>query len=93
MMTTYSVIETVVVAAAVATCAYMAFGRFAPRVRMRLQSNVGSRLDMPGRSGWMRALGRRMTAGSPASGCGDGCGSCGSCGPSDPKTIRVHKRK
>lgn len=88
----YSVLETGIVALVVLACAYAAFGKFAPKTRMRLQSGLGLWLAAPGRAGWMQSVGRRLAADTPAGGCGDGCGACSNCGPADPKTIKVHKR-
>ncbi|MDX3907236.1 MAG: hypothetical protein QHC78_16220 [Pigmentiphaga sp.] len=92
-MTAYSLLEVTVVALIVAACAIKAFGRFAPRTRMRLQSALGARMDRPGRAAWIRGLGKRLAAAAPDGGCGSGCGTCGTCGPEETKPVHLHARK
>ncbi|RZS78828.1 DUF6587 family protein [Pigmentiphaga kullae] len=92
-MSAYSLFEFTLVALIVAACAIRAFGRFAPKTRMRMQSWLARRMDRPGQAAWLRTLGRKLGAAAPDAGCGSGCGTCGTCGPGETKTVQVHARK
>lgn len=92
-MSAYSLFEAALVTLIVAACAIKAFGRLAPKTRMRLQARLALRLDRPDRAAWLRALGRKLGAAAPDAGCGSGCGTCGSCGPAEAKTVEFHARK
>ncbi|OVZ57950.1 hypothetical protein CDO44_16370 [Pigmentiphaga sp. NML080357] len=92
-MSAYSLFEVALVAVIVAACAIKAFGRFAPKTRMRLQSWLARRLDRPGQAAWLRAFGRKLGSATPDAGCGSGCDTCGTCGPGETKPVQLHVRK
>ncbi|MBX6319337.1 DUF6587 family protein [Pigmentiphaga sp.] len=90
-MNAYSVLEIALVSLIVAACAIKAFGRFAPRMRMRLQARLANALDRPGRAPWLRKAGQRLGAAAPDTGCGSGCGTCDGCGPADAKPVHLRR--
>ena len=90
-MSAYSLFEMTLVALIVAACVIKAFGRFAPKTRMRMQSWLARRMDRPGQAAWVRKLGRSLGAATPDAGCGSGCGTCDGCGPADAKPVHLRR--
>lgn len=88
-MTTFAVVQAIVITALVLFSAVQAFRKLAPRTAKRLQSRVSAALDQPSRSRVARRLGRVLQpteaqAGGCGSGDGCGCGSCSGCAPAKP---------
>ncbi|TJY63050.1 hypothetical protein E4T66_04890 [Sinimarinibacterium sp. CAU 1509] len=65
-MSAYDLLQLVIIGAIVALSAWTAFGKLAPKLRLRL----------------LAALGYRPATPTAASGCDSGCSSCNSCGVS-----------
>ena len=79
-MTTFEVIQGIIIGLIVVVSAYVAFRKLLPRTSTRVMARISASLNHEGRSAALRALGRRMQPATATGSCGDGCGSCGSCG-------------
>jgi hypothetical protein len=92
-------VQSLVVAAIVAACAWRVFARYAPRSAWRLQAALSFAFERPGRPAWSRRIGAWLRPAVPtATACGSGassaCSACGSCAPApadapSPKSIPV----
>ena len=80
-MSTFDIVQGVVIAVVVLAAAYVAFRKLLPKTSVRAMARVSAALNRDGRPGMLRALGRRIQPAVATGSCGDGCGSCGSCGP------------
>jgi hypothetical protein len=80
-MSTFDVVQAVVIALVVLLAAYVAFRKLLPKTSTRVMARVSASLNHEGRPAAVRSLGRRMQPSAATGSCGDGCGSCGSCGP------------
>ena len=80
-MSTFEIVQGVIIALVVAAAAYVAFRKLLPKTSTRVMARISANLNHEGRSAALRALGRRMQPATATGSCGDGCGSCGSCGP------------
>jgi len=80
-MSTFDIVQGVIIALVVAVAAYVAFRKLLPKTSTRVMARISASLNHEGRSAALRALGRRMQPATATGSCGDGCGSCGSCGP------------
>jgi hypothetical protein len=85
-MSTFELVQGVVIALVVVVSAYVAFRKLLPKTSTRIMARVSASLNRNGRPGVVRSLGRRLQPAAATGSCGDGCGSCGSCGPVVPKT-------
>ncbi|MEK6345901.1 MAG: DUF6587 family protein [Burkholderia sp.] len=75
----YGVIAVIVAA----SCAVMV-RKLAPAASARGTAALAAYLAAPGRAGWMRWLGARLSrSGVSGGGCDSGCSTCGGCGTSD----------
>lgn len=86
-MSTFVIVQAVVITAVVLFSAVQAFRKLAPKTAKRLQSRTSASLDRPGRSRAARSLGSILQpAEAKAGGCGsgDGCSSCSGCAPAAP---------
>jgi hypothetical protein len=83
-MSTFDIVQGVIIALVVAVAAYVAFRKLLPRTSTRVMARISASLNHEGRSAALRSLGRRMQPAAATGSCGDGCGSCGSCGPTPP---------
>lgn len=89
-MSTYALIEPVLVGLIIAASIGFALRRAAPRLLARL----GNGLQTTRLPGWLKMLGGKLL-GDPTS-CSSGCGSCNGCGPSpvkDRQVIVLHRDK
>jgi hypothetical protein len=80
-MSTFDIVQGVIIALVVAVAAYVAFRKLLPKTSTRVMARISASLNHEGRSVVVRSLGRRMQPATATGSCGDGCGSCGSCGP------------
>jgi len=80
-MSTFDIVQGVVIAVVVFAAAYVAFRKLLPKTSVRVMARVSAALNRDGRPGMLRVLGRRIQPAAATGSCGDGCGSCGSCGP------------
>ncbi|PTR30145.1 hypothetical protein C8J98_107282 [Luteibacter sp. OK325] len=80
-MSTFDIVQGVIIALVVAVAAYVAFRKLLPKTSTRVMARISATLNHDGRSAALRSLGRRMQPAAATGSCGDGCGSCGSCGP------------
>jgi hypothetical protein len=83
-MSTFDIVQGVIIALVVAVAAYVAFRKLLPKTSTRVMARISVSLNHEGRSVVVRSLGRRMQPATATGSCGDGCGSCGSCGPTQP---------
>lgn len=80
-MSSFQIIETLIIGAIVLASAYVAFRKLLPKTSTRVMAGVSASLNHEGRSGVLRAIGRKVQPASASGSCGDGCGSCNTCGP------------
>jgi hypothetical protein len=80
-MSTFDVVQGVIIALVVGVAAYVAFRKLLPKTSTRVMARVSASLNHEGRPAALRSLGRRMQPAAATGSCGDGCGSCGGCGP------------
>ncbi|KJV30405.1 DUF6587 family protein [Luteibacter yeojuensis] len=80
-MSSFQVIETVIIGAIVLASAYVAFRKLLPKTSTRVMAGVSASLNHEGRPGILRAIGKKVQPAGASGSCGDGCGSCNSCGP------------
>ena len=80
-MSTFDIVQGVIIALVVVTAAYVAFRKLLPKTSTRAMARVSASLNHEGRPALVRSLGRRVQPAAATGSCGDGCGSCGSCGP------------
>ncbi|QDE39335.1 hypothetical protein FIV34_09035 [Luteibacter pinisoli] len=80
-MSTFQLVEGVVIGLIVLVSAYVAFRKLLPKTSTRVMASVSASLNHEGRPGVVRAVGRKLQPASASGSCGDGCGSCNSCGP------------
>lgn len=85
-MSTFELIQGVIIALVVVVSGYVAFRKLLPKTSARTMARVSASLNREGRSAGVRSLGRRLQPAAATGSCGDGCGSCGSCGPTSPTT-------
>lgn len=86
-MSTFAIVQAVVITAVVLFSAVQAFRKLAPKTAKRLQSRMSAALDQPGRSARLRRFGAWLQpadAKAGACGSGDGCSSCSGCAPVAP---------
>jgi hypothetical protein len=83
-MSTFELVQGIVIALVVAVAAYVAFRKLLPKTSMRVMARVSATLNHDGRPAVVRSVGRRLQPAAATGSCGDGCGSCGSCGPTPP---------
>lgn len=84
-MSTFELVQGIVIALIVVTAAYVAFRKLLPKTSTRVMARVSASLNHDGRPAAVRSLGRRLQPAAATGSCGDGCGSCGSCGPTPPR--------
>jgi hypothetical protein len=98
-MTTFAIVQAVVLTLVLLASLLAAFRKLLPRTAKRVQARLSAWLDRPGRTPPTRRLGRWLQpteAKSGGCGSGDGCGSCGGCAPAPasaepmPLTFRPH---
>ena len=80
-MSTFDMVQGVIIALVVVTAAYVAFRKLLPKTSTRVMARLSASLNHEGRPAVVRSLGRRVQPAAATGSCGDGCGSCGSCGP------------
>jgi hypothetical protein len=85
-MSTFELVQGIVIALVVAVAAYVAFRKLLPKTSTRVMARVSATLNHDGRPAVVRSVGRRLQPAAATGSCGDGCGSCGSCGPTPPAT-------
>jgi hypothetical protein len=91
-VSTFDIVQGVVIAVVVAAAAYVAFRKLLPKTSVRVMARVSATLNREGRPGAVRALGRRLQPAAATGSCGDGCGSCGSCGPAPPAAAGAERQ-
>ncbi|MGO4701340.1 DUF6587 family protein [Dyella sp. 2RAB6] len=87
-MSTFGVIQAVIIGALVLFSALYAMRKLLPGMSTRWLAALSASLNKPWRKPWLRALGRRLQPAQASGSCGDGCGTCGSCGPTPPASAR-----
>jgi len=65
------------------------FRKLAPKVSNRWMAAASISFSQPERSGWLRALGRRMQPKQATGDCSDGCSTCGACGTKPPTAAKT----
>ncbi|MCX7513460.1 DUF6587 family protein [Frateuria hangzhouensis] len=91
-MTTFAIIQAVVLALVLLASLLAAFRKLLPQTAKRMQSRLSAALDRPARGAIVRRLGRWLQpaeAKSGGCGSGDGCNSCGGCAPVSPMSDAV----
>lgn len=83
-MSTFELVQGVVIGVIVVVAAYVAFRKLLPKTSTRVMARVSAWLNHEGRPEMVRSLGKRVQPAAATGSCGDGCGSCGSCGPTTP---------
>ena len=86
-MSAFAIIQALVIGVIVAFSAWQAFRKLLPGSSRRVHGALARRLDRPGRTAGMRALGRWLQpaeAKNGGCGSGDGCSTCGGCAPPKP---------
>ncbi|WP_300622350.1 DUF6587 family protein [Dokdonella sp.] len=79
-------VQSVVIALALAWAVWFAFRRLLPKTYRRLSSRVLGALDRPPSPRWLREAARHAQPTSTSGGsCGDGCSSCGGCATASAK--------
>ncbi|MET0617999.1 MAG: DUF6587 family protein [Luteibacter sp.] len=84
-MSTFQLVQGIVIAVVVAVAACVAFRKLLPKTSTRMMARVSASLNHDGRPHLVRSLGKRLQPAAATGSCGDGCGSCGSCGPVAPR--------
>lgn len=87
-MSTFALIQGLVIGVLVAFSAVYAFRKLLPGVSTRWMATASASLNKPWRKPWLRAVGRWMQPAQATGNCGDGCGTCGSCGPQPPAAAK-----
>jgi hypothetical protein len=87
-MTTFAVIQALIIGLLVLCSAFYAFRKLLPGVSTRVLASTSASLNKPWRSPLLQRLGRRLQPKQATGNCGDGCGTCGTCGPTPPKHAR-----
>ncbi|WP_266170201.1 DUF6587 family protein [Dyella subtropica] len=87
-MSTFALVQGVIIGVLVASSAVVAFRKLLPSVSTRWMATASATLNKPWRKSWQRALGRWLQPAKATGNCGDGCGTCGSCGPKPPAAAR-----
>ncbi|TBR39817.1 MULTISPECIES: DUF6587 family protein [Dyella] len=87
-MTTFAVVQAIIIGALVLGSAIFAFRRLLPGTSTRWMASASASLNKPWRKPWVQAMGRWLQPASATGNCGDGCGTCGSCGPKPPANAR-----
>lgn len=87
-MSTFAVVQAVIIGVLVAGSALYAFRRLFPNTSARWMAGASASLNKPWRKPWQRAVGRWLQPAGATGNCGDGCGTCGSCGPKPPAAAR-----
>lgn len=85
-MSTFELVQGIVIALVVAVAAYVAFRKLLPKTSTRVMARVSASLNHDGRPAVVRSVGRRLQPAAATGSCGDGCGTCGSCGPTQART-------
>ncbi|UPG92044.1 hypothetical protein L2Y96_09855 [Luteibacter aegosomaticola] len=80
-MSTFQLVQGVIIGVVVLASLYVAFRKLLPKTSTRVLAGVSASLNHEGRSGVIRAIGKKVQPASATGSCGDGCGSCGTCGP------------
>lgn len=88
-MSTGLLIQYVVVGLIVLVSALGVFRKLAPQLTNRWFASASIRFNQPGRSAWLRALGRSLQPKQATGNCSDGCSTCGACGPKPPAAAKV----
>ncbi|MGH8505610.1 MAG: DUF6587 family protein [Stenotrophobium sp.] len=79
-MTTYDIVQTLVLAAAIGASVAYALRQYFPK---GLRQRLGAWLQQPQRAHWLQGVGAWLMPVAAKSGCDSGCGSCGGCGSKD----------
>jgi hypothetical protein len=91
-MSSFALIQALVIGLVVAFSAWQAFRKLLPQTSRRLLAGMSAALDRPTRSAIARRLGRWLQPAEVKSGgcgSGDGCGSCGGCAPAKPEVTEA----
>ncbi|HJT98102.1 MAG TPA: DUF6587 family protein [Rhodanobacteraceae bacterium] len=82
-MSAYAVVQSLVIALAVAWSAWYAARRLIPTASRRAQAGLAGWLELSTHDTWMRRIGHALQPVQAASGgCGtSGCSTCGACAP------------
>ncbi|MGF6496045.1 hypothetical protein ABIE56_004247 [Luteibacter sp. 621] len=80
-MSTFQLIQGVIIGVVVLASLYVAFRKLLPKTSTRVMAGVSASLNHDGRPGVLRTIGKKLQPASASGSCGDGCGSCNSCGP------------
>jgi hypothetical protein len=89
-MTTYAIVQTLIIALIVAWSAWYASRRLLPTASRRAQARVAAWVEGPAHPAWLRRVGHAMQPVQTTSGgCGSsGCSTCGACTPSTPIEVQ-----
>jgi hypothetical protein len=87
-MSTGLLLQYVVIGLVVLASVLVTFRKLAPQLTNRWLAAAALRFDRPGRSAWLRAMGRHMQPRQATGNCSDGCSTCGACGPKPPAAAR-----
>jgi hypothetical protein len=85
-VTTYVIVQTLIIALVVAWSAWYAARRLLPTASRRAQARVATWVEASAHPAWLQRVGHAMQPVQATSGgCGtSGCSTCGACAPSTP---------
>jgi hypothetical protein len=88
-VSTSLLVQYVVIGVVMLVSLLIVFRKLAPGMTNRWLAAASIHFSRHGRSGWVRAFGRRLQPKQATGNCSDGCSTCGACGPKPPAAARA----